>query len=95
MRDTTDTGYEIAKWLGGAAAGALLMYMLDPDRGGVESLEEGGGVGVFAVITLASRHLRYLRSGPLSRPNKVSLRHAFGERLPCRQRSFQFREVGS
>ena len=34
MKNTTDTGYEIAKWLGGAAAGALLMYMLDPDRGG-------------------------------------------------------------
>ena len=33
MKNTTDTGYEIAKWLGGAAAGALLMYMLDPDRG--------------------------------------------------------------
>src|SRR5437764_12538379 len=30
---TTDTGFELAKWLGGAAAGALLMYMLDPDRG--------------------------------------------------------------
>jgi uncharacterized membrane protein len=30
---TTDTGLELAKWLGGAAAGALLMYMLDPDRG--------------------------------------------------------------
>lgn len=33
MTQTTDTGFEIAKWLGGAAAGALLMYMLDPDRG--------------------------------------------------------------
>ncbi len=33
----TETGYEagdLAKLLGGAAAGALLMYMLDPDRGG-------------------------------------------------------------
>ena len=30
---TTDNGLELAKWLGGAAAGALLMYMLDPDRG--------------------------------------------------------------
>ena len=32
----TETGYEagdLAKLLGGAAAGALLMYMLDPDRG--------------------------------------------------------------
>jgi uncharacterized membrane protein len=30
---TADAGLELAKWLGGAAAGALLMYMLDPDRG--------------------------------------------------------------
>ncbi len=41
MRQTTDnrnssdnfSGIDIARWLGGAAAGALLMYMLDPDRG--------------------------------------------------------------
>ncbi|MEW6023768.1 MAG: SRPBCC family protein [Pseudomonadota bacterium] len=37
MKQTrTETGYEasdLAKLLGGAAAGALLMYMLDPDRG--------------------------------------------------------------
>jgi uncharacterized membrane protein len=33
MGQQTDTVFEIAKWLGGAAAGALLMYMLDPDRG--------------------------------------------------------------
>lgn len=33
MKPTTDTGLDLAKWLGGAAAGALLMYMLDPDRG--------------------------------------------------------------
>ncbi|TFW34829.1 SRPBCC family protein [Massilia horti] len=29
----SDTGLELGKWLAGAAAGALLMYMLDPDRG--------------------------------------------------------------
>jgi uncharacterized membrane protein len=34
MKQTTDVGLDIGKWLGGAAAGALLMYMLDPDRGG-------------------------------------------------------------
>jgi uncharacterized membrane protein len=39
MRHTTTTdhsieGRDLAKLLGGAAAGALLMYMLDPDRGG-------------------------------------------------------------
>lgn len=33
MKPMTDTGLDLAKWLGGAAAGALLMYMLDPDRG--------------------------------------------------------------
>jgi uncharacterized membrane protein len=29
----TDAGPDLGKWLAGAAAGALLMYMLDPDRG--------------------------------------------------------------
>lgn len=44
MRQTTDTGYEIAKWLGGAAAGALLMYMLDPDRGGARRAQSAAAV---------------------------------------------------
>jgi uncharacterized membrane protein len=36
MRQPTDTSLElgtVGKWLGAAAAGALLMYLLDPDRG--------------------------------------------------------------
>lgn len=33
MEQTTDTGLDLGKWLAGAAAGALLMYLLDPDRG--------------------------------------------------------------
>jgi uncharacterized membrane protein len=38
MKPTTDlrldeSGLDLGKWLAGAAAGALLMYMLDPDRG--------------------------------------------------------------
>ena len=33
MNQTTDTGPDLGKWLAGAAAGALLMYLLDPDRG--------------------------------------------------------------
>ena len=33
MKQTTDVGLDLGKWLGGAAAGALLMYLLDPDRG--------------------------------------------------------------
>jgi len=37
----TDTGLEIGKWLGGAAAGALLMYMLDPDRSGARRAQSG------------------------------------------------------
>ena len=44
MRQTTDTGFEIAKWLGGAAAGALLMYMLDPDRGGARRAQSAAAV---------------------------------------------------
>jgi len=44
MRNTTDTGYEIAKWLGGAAAGALLMYMLDPDRGSARRAQSAAAV---------------------------------------------------
>jgi uncharacterized membrane protein len=44
MKNTTDTGYEIAKWIGGAAAGALLMYMLDPDRGGARRAQSAAAV---------------------------------------------------
>jgi uncharacterized membrane protein len=33
MRQTSDPNIEWAKWLGSAAMGALVMYMLDPDRG--------------------------------------------------------------
>ena len=41
---TTDTSFEIAKWLGGAAAGALLMYMLDPDRGSARRAQSAAAV---------------------------------------------------
>lgn len=34
QRTMTDTGLDVAKWTGGAAAGALVMYLLDPERGG-------------------------------------------------------------
>jgi uncharacterized membrane protein len=44
MRQQTDTGFEIAKWLGGAAAGALLMYMLDPDRGSARRAQSAAAV---------------------------------------------------
>jgi uncharacterized membrane protein/gas vesicle protein len=33
MRQTTDSGLGLGKLLGGVAAGAVLMYLLDPDRG--------------------------------------------------------------
>ena len=32
-KQMTETGVDLGKWLGGAVAGALLMYMLDPERG--------------------------------------------------------------
>ena len=44
MKNTTDTGYEIAKWLGGAAAGALLLYMLYPDRGSARRAQSAQAV---------------------------------------------------
>jgi uncharacterized membrane protein len=44
MRQQTDTGFDIAKWLGGAAAGALLMYLLDPDRGSARRARSAAAV---------------------------------------------------
>lgn len=37
-------GLNWSKWLGGAAAGALLMYMLDPDRGSARRAQSGSAL---------------------------------------------------
>jgi uncharacterized membrane protein len=49
-----DLGLDVAKLLGGAAAGALLMYMLDPDRGGARRARSAEVVNT-AVRTAGTR----------------------------------------
>lgn len=41
MKYATDQDLQIGKWLGGAVVGALVMYMLDPDRGAPRRKESG------------------------------------------------------
>jgi uncharacterized membrane protein len=41
MKQMSDPTVQMAKWLGGAAAGALLMYMLDPERGADRRAQSG------------------------------------------------------
>lgn len=41
---TKDTSLDLAKRLGGAAAGALPMYLLDPERGGTRRAQSASAV---------------------------------------------------
>jgi uncharacterized membrane protein len=41
MKQATDHDLQLGRWIGGAALGALAMYMLDPDRGGRRRAETG------------------------------------------------------
>jgi uncharacterized membrane protein len=41
MNQTSDQSVDWGKWVGGAVAGALLMYMLDPERGGQRRAASG------------------------------------------------------
>ncbi len=40
-RQLTETGFELGKWIGGALAGAALMYILDPERGSARRARSG------------------------------------------------------
>lgn len=61
MKQMTDTDLDLGKWLGGAAAGAaagaLLMYIFDPERGSARRAQSGEkirGIGKQASATLGS-----------------------------------------
>jgi uncharacterized membrane protein len=41
MNQASDQDLQLGKWIGGAALGALVMYMLDPDRGQVRRSRSG------------------------------------------------------
>lgn len=74
MRQMTDQNIEWGKWLGGAAAGALVMYMLDPERGALRRAQSGERLRELGRQTggAVGRAVRHIGEGRAEEPVKGS-----------------------